>query len=42
MYFEGWGHYSESRAEIEQVFSTAALKDRLRWLEPGHPTDLYV
>lgn len=37
LHYEGWKHFSESRAEIEQAFAAAKLEDRVRWLEPGHP-----
>jgi L-ascorbate metabolism protein UlaG (beta-lactamase superfamily) len=37
LHYEGWEHFSESRAEIERAFSVAGLSDRLRWPEPGRP-----
>jgi L-ascorbate metabolism protein UlaG (beta-lactamase superfamily) len=40
LHFEGWAHFSESRAEIERAFSEAHLTDRLRWLVPGQTLDL--
>jgi L-ascorbate metabolism protein UlaG (beta-lactamase superfamily) len=40
LHYEGWGHFSEGRAEIERAFSTAGLGDRLQWLSPGQATNL--
>lgn len=37
LHFEGWRHYSESRAEIAQTFADAGLAERLIWLEAGQP-----
>jgi len=31
LHFEGWEHFTESRAEIEAEFRKAGLLDRLRW-----------
>jgi L-ascorbate metabolism protein UlaG (beta-lactamase superfamily) len=31
LHFEGWEHFSESRAEIEKAFEDAGLSSRLRW-----------
>lgn len=39
-HYEGWEHFSESRADVERAFSAAGLDDRLMWLEPGKPTPL--
>ena len=35
LHFEGWAHFSESRAEVERAFAAAGLSDRLRWPGPG-------
>jgi L-ascorbate metabolism protein UlaG (beta-lactamase superfamily) len=40
LHYEGWAHFSESRAEIEQAFAAAGLSDRLRWPAAGHAVDL--
>lgn len=40
LHFEGWAHFSESRAEIDRTFEAAGMADRLRWLTPGEPVDL--
>jgi L-ascorbate metabolism protein UlaG (beta-lactamase superfamily) len=42
LHFEGWAHYSESRDDIEQAFTAAGLEHRLKWMEPGRPTDLCI
>ncbi len=35
LHFEGWKHFSESKADIEKAFHTVGMSDRLRWPEPG-------
>jgi L-ascorbate metabolism protein UlaG (beta-lactamase superfamily) len=40
LHYEGWEHFSEGRPQIERAFSDAGLTARVRWLEPGKPTDL--
>jgi L-ascorbate metabolism protein UlaG (beta-lactamase superfamily) len=40
VHFEGWEHFSESRAVIEAAFADAGLQDRLRWLPPGQAVEL--
>jgi L-ascorbate metabolism protein UlaG (beta-lactamase superfamily) len=40
LHFEGWGHFSESAAEIDQAFTAAGLGDRLRWPVPGKALEL--
>lgn len=40
LHFEGWAHFSESRAEIGRAFADAHLGDRLRWPTPGRALDL--
>ena len=37
LHFEGWAHFTESRAEIERSFARAGMSERLRWLAPGEP-----
>lgn len=39
VHFEGWAHYTESRAEIEAAFADARLRHRLRLLAPGVAAD---
>lgn len=31
LHFEGWAHFTESRAEVDAAFAAAGLGDRLRW-----------
>jgi L-ascorbate metabolism protein UlaG (beta-lactamase superfamily) len=40
LHFEGWEHFTESRAEIDQAFGDAELSDRLRWPQAGVPITL--
>ena len=40
VHFEGWEHFTQSRADIQSAFEAAGLQARLRWLEPGRGTDL--
>jgi L-ascorbate metabolism protein UlaG (beta-lactamase superfamily) len=40
VHFEGWEHFSESRADLELAFQAAGLSERLRWLPPGRPVTL--
>jgi L-ascorbate metabolism protein UlaG (beta-lactamase superfamily) len=35
LHFEGWEHFSESRAEVIAAFEAAGLAGRLRWPVPG-------
>jgi len=35
LHYEGWAHFSESRADIQREFLAAGLEQRLRWLAPG-------
>jgi L-ascorbate metabolism protein UlaG (beta-lactamase superfamily) len=42
LHFEGWDHFSESRAEIGAAFARAGLGSRLRWTEPGRALTLPV
>jgi L-ascorbate metabolism protein UlaG (beta-lactamase superfamily) len=38
LHYEGWEHFTEGRAEIEEAFEAAGLGARLAWLHPGTPT----
>ena len=40
LHFEGWTHFSESRAEIDRAFAAAGLADRLRWPIAGQAMEL--
>jgi L-ascorbate metabolism protein UlaG (beta-lactamase superfamily) len=37
LHYEGWAHFSESRADVEAAFLSTGLRDRLEWLAPGVP-----
>ena len=41
LHFEGWAHFSESRAEIDQAFAAAGLT-RLRWPTAGQGVELPI
>jgi hypothetical protein len=40
LHFEGWAHFSESRAQVERAFAAAGLADRLRWPPPGRSIEI--
>jgi L-ascorbate metabolism protein UlaG (beta-lactamase superfamily) len=40
LHHAGWAHFAEGRTEIDQAFGDAGLAHRLRWLEPGRPTEI--
>jgi L-ascorbate metabolism protein UlaG (beta-lactamase superfamily) len=40
LHFEGWRHFSESRAEITSAFRDAGLEDRLHWLPAGRAVEI--
>jgi L-ascorbate metabolism protein UlaG (beta-lactamase superfamily) len=42
VHYEGWSHFSEGRAEIEQAFAAAGLAQRLRFLPLGQAVTLDV
>ncbi|HWA40389.1 MAG TPA: MBL fold metallo-hydrolase [Gemmatimonadales bacterium] len=35
LHFEGWAHFRETRADVEQAFAQAGMAPRLRWPIPG-------
>ncbi|MFT4112865.1 MBL fold metallo-hydrolase [Silvibacterium sp.] len=39
-HFEGWKHFTESRAVIAAAFAAGAIEDRLTWLTPGVATSV--
>ena len=41
LHFEGWAHFSESRADIDHAFAAAGLAHRLRWPIPGQALALW-
>jgi L-ascorbate metabolism protein UlaG (beta-lactamase superfamily) len=42
IHYEGWKHFREGRAAIEAELATAppAVRDRVRWLDIGTPTEI--
>jgi len=40
LHFEGWEHFSESRADVEAAFRRAGQQTRLRWPERGRAISL--
>jgi L-ascorbate metabolism protein UlaG (beta-lactamase superfamily) len=42
VHYEGWAHFSQSRADIARAFAGAGLEHRLRWLDPGRRTPLLL
>jgi L-ascorbate metabolism protein UlaG (beta-lactamase superfamily) len=40
VHFEGWEHFTQSRADLERAFADARLGERLRWPVAGEPTEL--
>ncbi|HVO89245.1 MAG TPA: MBL fold metallo-hydrolase [Casimicrobiaceae bacterium] len=37
LHYEGWQHFSESRADVDTAFARHHIADRLAWLTPGAP-----
>jgi L-ascorbate metabolism protein UlaG (beta-lactamase superfamily) len=37
IHYEGWAHFTEGRAQIEQAFVAAGLEQQLRFLPLGQP-----
>jgi L-ascorbate metabolism protein UlaG (beta-lactamase superfamily) len=42
IHYEGWGHFSEGRVEIEQAFGQARLEQRLLWLPLGQSATVAI
>ena len=42
LHYEGWAHFSESRATIENAFARAGLHERLVFVPPGGTEELAV
>ncbi|HEY1360587.1 MAG TPA: MBL fold metallo-hydrolase [Thermoleophilaceae bacterium] len=40
LHYEGWAHFTESRADLERAFDAAALAGRLRFAAPAEPLSL--
>jgi hypothetical protein len=41
LHYEGWAHFSEGRAEIEEAFTRAGLRERLIFPVAGHAISLF-
>jgi L-ascorbate metabolism protein UlaG (beta-lactamase superfamily) len=42
VHFEGWMHFSETRAQIAAAFRAAGLEHRLQWMEAGRPMTIAI
>jgi L-ascorbate metabolism protein UlaG (beta-lactamase superfamily) len=44
VHYEGWSHFADGRDGAERAFAgaPAAVRDRVRWLDPGQPAELAV
>ena len=42
IHYEGWKHFRQGRAEVEDAFREAGIEDRVRWLEAATPQTLEV
>ena len=40
LHFEGWAHFSESRADIERAFADAGMSERVHWPVAGAAIEL--
>ena len=40
IHVDGWTHFQESRAEVQEGLSASGLSDRAIWLEPGRPVSV--
>lgn len=40
LHFEGWTHFTEGAAELRAAVDAAGFTSRVRWLQPGTPTDI--
>lgn len=41
VHYEGWKHFSESRADVERAFREAGLEDRVQWLAAGRGVQVW-
>ncbi len=37
IHYEGWTHFKQGRAAVEEEFARAGIGERVHWLEPGRP-----
>lgn len=42
IHYEGWKHFQETGADARQVFEASDVKDKIRWLQLGSPTEFEV
>ncbi len=42
LHYEGWAHFSESRAQVEDAFASAGMGRRLLWPERGRAAEIKV
>jgi L-ascorbate metabolism protein UlaG (beta-lactamase superfamily) len=44
VHYEGWSHFSQGRDQVEREFGAAEeeLRERVRWLERGTPSEIVV
>jgi L-ascorbate metabolism protein UlaG (beta-lactamase superfamily) len=40
LHYEGWEHFTQSRADLERAFAKAGLSERLAWPAAGVPTSI--
>lgn len=40
LHYEGWEHFTETRADVERAFEEAGMTERLRWPRAGAPTTI--
>jgi L-ascorbate metabolism protein UlaG (beta-lactamase superfamily) len=40
IHYEGWTHFKQGRAAVEDEFGRAGIAGRVRWLQPGQPMEL--
>ncbi len=40
VHYEGWTHFREQQAVARQTLSNSDVRDRVRWLTPGVPTEV--
>lgn len=40
IHYDGWSHFREGRADVEQAFARRGLEARLRWLPLGKPFEV--
>ena len=42
LHFEAWEHFTESGDDIQSAFAIAGLENRLLWLRPGIPENIWL